>query len=104
MAGRAIELDLPLGDGVLVSDGVAGAQRHGHLTAIPGLDAPTAARLARNFPSLAAIYAADEARLEAVVGPVAAARIRWFLDAPISAAALPGRRPRNSPRWHPRAA
>src|ERR1700694_663217 len=33
--------------------------------------------------SLRAIYAATEAELAGVVGAVAAARIRWFLDAPL---------------------
>jgi hypothetical protein len=35
------------------------------------------------FPSLRDIYAASEAELASVVGAVAAARIRWFLDAPL---------------------
>jgi hypothetical protein len=103
MVARAIELDLPLGDAVLGGD-IAGAERRTHLLAIPGIDAAAATLLARTFPSLAAVYAADEARLAAVVGPVAAARMRWFLDAPISAAALPGRRRRAPQGWHHRAA
>ena len=94
MIARAIELDLPLGDQPSFEDAVAGRGRHHHLTAVPGVDEAAAARLARAFPTLGAVYAADLDRLTAVVGPVAAARIRWFLDAPLSEAALPGRRRR----------
>ena len=97
MIPKAIELDLPLGEpaGVEVERG----HRIAHLAAIPGVDIGVAERLARLFPSLAAVYAAPEARLRDAVGPVAAARIRWFLDAPLSAAALPGRRIRHR-AWH----
>lgn len=97
MIPKAIELDLPLGEpaGVEVERG----DRVAHLAAIPGVDISAAERLARLFPSLAAVYAAPEARLRDAVGPVAAARIRWFLDAPLSAAALPGRRVRHR-TWH----
>jgi hypothetical protein len=41
------------------------------------------------------VYAASEERLREVVGIVAAARIRWFLDAPLG---LPTARTRG-PRW-----
>ncbi|HET9051186.1 MAG TPA: hypothetical protein VFO60_05745 [Candidatus Dormibacteraeota bacterium] len=92
MIRSAIELDLPLGEPMRESD--RGDDRLGHLAAIPGVDAATADRLVRTFPSLGAVYAAPEARLREAVGPVAAARLRWFLDAPLSAAALPGRRRR----------
>ena len=100
MIPRAIELDLPLGDPPGAHpDAADRGERVEHLRAIPGIDAAVAERLARLFPSLAAVYAASEERLREAVGPVAAARIRWFLDAPLCAAAFPGRRPR--PRtWH----
>ena len=97
MVARAIELDLPLGESPAFPRDVAGTGRHDHLLALPGVDEAAAARLARAFPTLAAVYAADLDRLTAAVGPVAAARIRWFLDAPLSAAALPGRRPGRRP-------
>lgn len=94
MIPRAIELDLPLEEPPAFDADVAGEDRHHHLTAIPGIDEALAARLSRTFPTLGAVYAASEERLAAVAGPVAAARIRWFLDAPISVQALPGRRSR----------
>ena len=85
-----IELDLPLGE---PDDGELGLRRHRHLTSLPGVDEAAAARLERAFPSLAALYAAGQERLEQVVGPVAAARIRWFLDAPLRPAAMVRPRP-----------
>jgi ERCC4-type nuclease len=104
MMPRAIELDLPLGDvPPAFDDSVAGAERHHHLTAIPGIDEALAGRLAREFPTLGAVYAAGEEQLAAVIGPVAAARLRWFLEAPLSVTALPGRRARG-PRWRQHAA
>jgi hypothetical protein len=85
MSPTATELELPLGDAQV--DGFV-IDRLGHLTTVAGVDEAAAARLARSFPSLAAIYAAPESRLRAVVGPVAAARIRWFLDAPLRSTAV----------------
>lgn len=81
MSTRPIELLLPLGD-----DAVAGdltLRRWQHLLTVAGIDSRAAQRLARAFPSLAAVYAAPEASLVSVVGPVVASRIRWFLDAPL---------------------
>jgi hypothetical protein len=98
MIPRAIELDLPLGEPA--ADEVAAEDRVAHLGTIPGVDIAAAQRLGRLFPSLAAVYGASEERLRDAVGPVAAARIRWFLDAPLSTAALPGRRPRRTRSWH----
>jgi len=87
---RPFELQLPLDDGAA---GALARQRVDHLDGLNGVDPPTAARIARAFPSLAAIYSASEIELARVVGAVAAARIRWFLDAPIDTrlvtAALP---------------
>jgi ERCC4-type nuclease len=97
MMRAAIELDLPLGETPpAFDDSVAGAERHHHLTGIPGIDEGLAGRLARGFPTLGAVYAATEDELAAVIGPVAAARLRWFLEAPLSVTALPGRRSRRS--------
>jgi hypothetical protein len=42
------------------------------------------------------VYAASEERLREVVGTVAAARIRWFLDAPLG---LPTAPPARGRRW-----
>ena len=92
MATLPIELDLPLGD---PEDGELGLRRHRHLTSLPGVDEPAAARLERAFPTLAALYGATEERLGAVVGPVTAARIRWFLDAPLR----PAQTVRAGPGW-----
>jgi ERCC4-type nuclease len=80
MANRPFELQLPLDDGVA---GALARQRVDHLGGLTGVDAATAARLARAFPSLGAIYSASEIELARVIGAVSAARIRWFLDAPI---------------------
>ena len=93
MIRSAIELDLPLGDPKAEAE--ARDDRVEHLATIPGIDAATAGRLVRMFPTLSAVYTAPEERLREAVGPVAAARLRWFLDAPLSAAALPGRRRRH---------
>ena len=100
MMPRAIELDLPLEEEAppAFDDSVAGVERHHHLTTIPGIDEVLAGRLASQFPTLNAVYAASEEQLAAVIGPVAAARLRWFLEAPLSATALPGRRARR-PGW-----
>jgi ERCC4-type nuclease len=84
MSTTPVELDLPLGDPEV--DHLA-SLRQRHLLSLPGVDHTMAARLARAFPSLAAVYAAPEERLRALVGPVAAARIRWFLDAPLHSGA-----------------
>ena len=96
MATLPIELDLPLGE---PDDGELGLRRHRHLTSLPGVDEPAAVRLERAFPTLAALYGASQERLAEVVGPVAAARVRWFLDAPLRPAVAV----RPQPRW-PRAA
>lgn len=78
---RAFELQLPLDDGAA---GALARRRIEHLrTAVSGLDTAAFSSLARAFPSLGAIYAAGEAELAGVIGPVAAARVRWFLDAPL---------------------
>jgi ERCC4-type nuclease len=78
--GQPYELQLPLDDGAA---GELARSRIDHLRGVSGVSAPMLARLARAFPTLRAIYSASEADLARVAGPVAAARIRWFLDAPI---------------------
>ena len=80
MRSRPYELQLPLDDGPVT--GLA-RQRIDHLRALGGVEPSELVRLARGFPSLRAIYAATEAELASVVSAVAAARIRWFLDAPL---------------------
>jgi ERCC4-type nuclease len=86
MSTATVELDLPLGDPEV--DELA-SLRQRHLLSLPGVDHLTVARLTRAFPSLASVYSAPEERLSAIVGPVAAARIRWFLDAPLHSGAAP---------------
>ena len=80
MRSRPFELQLPLDDGAA---GVLARQRIDHLRGVTGVDTLAFARLARAYPSLGAAYAASEAELAGVVGPVSAARIRWLLDAPL---------------------
>jgi hypothetical protein len=80
MRSRPYELQLPFDDGA--ATGLA-RLRIDHLRALGGVEPAELVRLARGFPSLRAIYAATEAELASVVGAVAAARIRWFLDAPL---------------------
>ncbi len=74
------ELQLPLDDG---DAGELARLRIDHLARVAGVEGSALPRLARAFPSLRAIYAATESDLAAVVGAVAAARVRWFLDAPL---------------------
>lgn len=93
-----IELDLPLdlGPGTTPAADEVRARRLGHLMELPGMDEATATRLLAAFPTLGAVYAASEERLEELVGSVAAARIRWFLDAPLG---LPTAPPARGRRW-----
>ena len=83
---RNLELLLPLDDGAA---GTLARQRVDHLRGLAGIDEGTLVRLARTFASLHAVYAASEEQLAAIVGSVAAARIRWFLDAPLDTRLLP---------------
>ena len=76
----AWELELPLDDGAA---GDMARRRLAHLAAVAGVEPRAVSRLARAFRSLGALYAAAESDLARHVGPVAAARIRWFLDAPL---------------------
>lgn len=89
MSRLPIELDLPLGD---TEETELETRRHRHLTSLPGVDDSVVTRLERAFPTLAALYSAPEDRLAEVTGPVAAARIRWFLDAPLRPPIPVGRR------------
>ncbi len=81
MSPASTELLLPLGESAASNE--LTTRRWHHLTTVAGIDPASAQRLARAFPSLAAVYAADEQQLLKVVGPVVASRIRWFLDAPL---------------------
>jgi ERCC4-type nuclease len=81
MSATPMELLLPLGDAS--APGELTTRRWQHLMTVAGIDPASAQRLARAFPSLAAVYGADEEQLVKVVGPVVASRIRWFLDAPL---------------------
>jgi hypothetical protein len=80
---RTIELQLPLDAD---EAGSLARQRVQHLAAVDGLEPAAFVRLVRSFPSLRAIYAAPEAELARIIGPVAAARMRWFIDAPLDTA------------------
>ncbi len=79
--GTPSELLLPLDEPAAAGD--LTARRWRHLMTVAGVEPASAERLARAFPSLAAVYAADEGQLVRVVGPVVASRMRWFLDAPL---------------------
>ncbi|HYA01448.1 MAG TPA: hypothetical protein VEK76_14035 [Candidatus Binatia bacterium] len=74
------ELELPLGG----TSGELARGRVEHLRRIIGDDPTTILRLVAAFRTLGAVYAASEAELARVVGPISAARIRWFLDAPLA--------------------
>lgn len=58
-----------------------------HLAEAAGIDESGAVRLARRFGSLRSVYAAAEPDLARIVGTVTAARLRWFLDAPLDGVA-----------------
>ncbi len=79
-----MELELPLGDG---PSGELAWRRVEHLRRMIGEDQDQGAllRLIAAYRSLGAIYAASEQELATVVGPIVAARMRWFLDAPLTA-------------------
>jgi ERCC4-type nuclease len=81
MSATPMELLLPLGEAS--APGELTARRWHHLMTVAGIEPAAAQRLARAFPSLAAVYGADEEDLVKVVGPVVASRMRWFLDAPL---------------------
>ena len=91
-----IEMSLPFDAAPEPGDDEVRLRRRAHLLGLPGIDDATAARLLGIFPTLGAVYAASEERLREVVGAVAAARIRWFLDAPLG---LPAAPPARRPRW-----
>jgi len=80
---RTIELQLPLDAD---EAGSLARRRVSHLAALDGLEPAAFVKLIRSFPSLRAIYIASEPELARLVGPVAAARIRWFLDEPLDTA------------------
>jgi ERCC4-type nuclease len=80
MRTRSYELQLPLDDGTASA---LARDRLAHLRAVNGVDGDVLVRLARAFHSLGEIYAAPEQELARVIGAVVAARIRWFLDAPL---------------------
>lgn len=77
-----MELELPLGDG---PSGELAWRRVEHLRRIVGEDQGALLRLVAAYRSLGAIYSASEQELATVVGPIVAARMRWFLDAPLTA-------------------
>ena len=90
MGTGLMEMELPLGDR---APGEMAWRRLEHLRRIVGDDQPTLVRLVAAFRSLGTIYTASEAELARVVGPIVAARMRWFLDAPLMAGATSDREP-----------
>jgi hypothetical protein len=86
MSTAVTELELPLGDRAL---GEMAWRRLEHLRRIVGDDRATLLRLVAAYRTLGSIYAAPEAELARIVGPIAAARLRWFLDAPLAASVSP---------------
>ena len=80
MRATAWELELPLDQ---TAAGQLARRRVEHLQGLGDLGPGAFVRLVRAFPNLRAVYAASEDELARVVGSVAAARIRWFLDAPL---------------------
>ena len=85
MRRSEFEMELPLGEGIASE---LARQRVEHLAMVSGVDHRLLLRLSRAFRSLGAVYAASRGDLEKVVGDAAAARIRWFLDAPLSTAVV----------------
>ncbi len=79
--GRVMEMELPLGDR---PEGELARRRIDQLRRMLGDDHDALVRLLASFPNLRAIYAASDADLTRVLGPIAAARVRWFLDAPLA--------------------
>ncbi len=92
---RTIELQLPLDAD---EAGSLARRRVSHLAAVDGLEPAAFVKLIRSFPSLRSIYTASEPELARLVGPVAAARIRWFLDAPLDTALAREASPDQPPR------
>jgi ERCC4-type nuclease len=90
MQRSAVEMELPLDDG---SASELARRRVEHLAHVSGVDRAALVRLARAYPSLAAIYSATEEQLSRIVGEASASRIRWFLDAPLSTAVVDPARP-----------
>ncbi|MBV9100395.1 MAG: hypothetical protein JO198_05045 [Candidatus Dormibacteraeota bacterium] len=80
MTARPYELQLPLDD---QGAGSLARRRIDHLRLLGEVEPAALVQLARAFPNLRAIYAASDEELARVVGSVGAARIRWFLDAPL---------------------
>jgi len=85
MSRRPTEMELPLGDG---AGGDLARRRFEHLAQVAGVDRTGLIRLSRAFASLGGVYIASEKDLARVVGDVAAARIRWFLDGPLSSSVI----------------
>lgn len=86
MQAWVIEMELPLGDR---PEGELARRRIDHLRRMLGDDRAALLRLVTSFPNLRAIYAASDAELARVLGPIAAARVRWFLDAPLAGSVEP---------------
>jgi hypothetical protein len=86
MGVNAMELELPLGEW---HSGDLARLRQEHLRRMVGDDQAAMARLVAAFRNLGSIYSASEAELARVVGPILAARMRWFLEAPLTTSRHP---------------
>jgi len=88
MQARVFELELPLGEPAGESSEL-GQQRLEQLrVALGSSEVPEV--LIRHFGTLRELYAAPLEQVQRLVGPVAGARLAWFLDAPLRPASLTG--------------
>ncbi|GAC1338633.1 MAG: hypothetical protein NVSMB29_04710 [Candidatus Dormibacteria bacterium] len=88
MQARVSELELPLDDAFAEAASDLGRQRLEQLkVALGSSDVPEV--LLHHFGTLRELYAAPTERVARLVGPVNAARLAWFLDAPFRPASLP---------------
>ncbi len=88
MKRQVLELELPLDDAFAEAAGELGRQRLEQLrVAMGSSEVPEV--LLHHFGTLREVYAAPTDQVARLVGPVDAARLAWFLDAPFRPASLP---------------
>ena len=83
----ALELELPLDEPASAGSELGSLRLEQLRVALGSASVPE--MLLRHFGSLRELYAAPPERVERLVGPVLAARLAWFLDAPFRPASLP---------------
>lgn len=88
MKSRALELELPLDQPSAGATSDLGRQRLEQLRIALG-SAHVPEVLLHHFGNLREVYAAPPEHVQRLVGPVHAARLAWFLDAPFRPASLP---------------